>query len=164
MTMLRRDRLLKMCWRPTLAPTDGYGALRTSQVKRTDEMARRMRFFTDQVIFNLFGSLMWQSRCWGSFRGTTLPCAVASRSALDSAELRVLSSAAAFTTLALGHLLVSEYIVEGSSVQVKKEDLVVGSRLSGEQDLNFDELEVRNSPNSPRLEAPPTFAAEAESC
>mmetsp|Transcript_11003 Transcript_11003/g.32964 ORF Transcript_11003/g.32964 Transcript_11003/m.32964 type:complete len:841 (-) Transcript_11003:131-2653(-) len=45
-----------------------------SQVKRTDEMARRMRFFTDQV---------------------------------------------------------------------KKEDLVVGSRLSGEQDLNFDELEVR---------------------
>lgn len=31
------------------------------------------------------------------------------------------------------------------ALQVKKEDLVIGSRLSGDQDLNFDELEVRGA-------------------
>ena len=79
------------------------------QVKRTDEMARKLRFFHDQV-------------------QTSFP---EPRCAYIYAHV-VLHRAAEHPR----HIYVHR-------PQVKKENLVTGSRLSAEQDYGFDELEVR---------------------
>ena len=90
-----------------------------AQVKRTDEMARKLRFFHEQV--------------FSRNRHSRTCCVYYLSVAHDDLLCRWHPSSALFSH--------SFFIF--CVPQVKKEGLLTGSRLSADQDLSFDELEVK---------------------